>query len=287
MTEQLLLAKRLFLIGAGYAEKDDPVSAGVSISLFQDSIEIFVWSLLKTLDAEANDKTPFTTFFDLVKNSKGNKSNSQLPFKAKILELNKARVNFKHYGNLPDISEAKKFKAYTEEFLTISFYEFYSIDFSSLSLAELVSYPHIRAQIKMAEAMLESKDYGQALAQLSIAKAMLFEKIADYLPKPDRQLCDGDTFLKKISGAQSVRLFGPLADYLEKSNEISIIALLGIQMSDYFVLQKYFPAARKMTSGRWVLQCNNRLNPDEKITRDAINIIISAAIRAKEVVGGE
>ncbi|WP_439886626.1 hypothetical protein ACSX1C_13975 [Pseudomonas sp. MBLB4123] len=285
MTEQLLLAKRLFLIGSGYAEKNDPVSAGVSISLFQDSIEIFIWSLLKNLAAEANDKTPFTAFFDLVKNAKGNKNNSPLPFKAKILELNKARVNFKHYGNLPDISEAKKFKAYTEEFLTISFYEFYSIEFSALSLAELIPCPHIRAQIKSAEAMLESKEYEQAMAQLSIAKAMLFEKISDYLPKPDRRLSDGDNFLRKISGAQSVRLFGPLTQYLEKSNEISIIALLGIQISDYFVLQKYLPAALKMAAGNWVLQYHNRLNPDEKITKNAINIITSAAIRAKEVIG--
>lgn len=285
MKEQLLLAKRLFLIGSGYAEKDDPVSAGVSISLFQDSIEIFIWSLLKTLDAEANDKTPFTAFFDLVNNAKGNKNNSSLPFKAKILELNKARVNFKHYGNLPDISEAKKFKAYAEEFLAISFYKFYSIEFSSLSLAELIPCPHIRAQIKSAEIMLERKEYGQAIAELSIAKAMLFEKISDYLPKPDRRLSDGDNFLRKISGTQSVRLFGPLAQYLEKSNEISIIALLGIQISDYFVLQKYFPAALKMAAGNWVLQYHNRLDPDEKITKNAINIITSAAIRAKEVIG--
>ena len=57
-----------------------------------------------------------------MKNAKGNTKNISLPFKVKILELNKSRVNFKHYGNLPDISEAKKFKAYTEEFLTISFY---------------------------------------------------------------------------------------------------------------------------------------------------------------------
>ena len=62
MKEQLLLAKRLFLIGSGYAEKDDPVSAGVSISLFQDSIEIFIWSLLKNLDAEAKEQTSFTSF---------------------------------------------------------------------------------------------------------------------------------------------------------------------------------------------------------------------------------
>ena len=123
------------------------------------------------------------------------------------------------------------------------------------------------------------------MAELSIAKAMLFEKISDYLPKPDGRLSDGDNFLRKISGTQSVRLFGPLAQYLEKSNEISIIALLGIQVSDYFVLQKYFPAALKMAAGNWVLQYHNRLDPDEKITKNAINIITSAAIRAKEVIG--
>lgn len=285
MKEQLLLAKRLFLIGSGYAEKDDPVSAGVSISLFQDSIEIFIWSLLKNLDAEAKEQTSFTSFFDLVKNAKGNTKNISLPFKAKILELNKSRVNFKHYGNLPDISEAKKFKAYTEEFLTISFYEFLSIDFASLSLAELIPYPNIRTKIKNAEKLLESKELEQAIAEIAIAKSMLFEKLANYLPKPDRRISDGDRFLRKISDEQFISLFKPLIQYLEKSTEISIISLLGIQISDYFTLQRYLPAVLKMSDGQYSLQYHNRMPPTEEVTKSAINIITSGAIRAREVIG--
>ncbi|UCJ16025.1 hypothetical protein K5Q02_19745 [Pseudomonas sp. MM211] len=285
MKEQLLLAKRLFLIGSGYAEKDDPVSAGISISLFQDSIEIFIWSLLKSLDAEAKEQTAFTSFFDLVKNAKGNTKGLSLPFKAKILELNKSRINFKHYGNLPDISEAKKFKAYTEEFLTISFYEFYSIELTSLSLADLIPYSNIRAKIKNAESLLESNELEQATAEISMAKAMLFEKISNYLPKPDRRISDGDKLLRKISGEKFISLFKPLTEYLDKSNEISIISLLGIQISDYFTLQRYLPAALKMSDGQYSLQYHDRLPPTKEITKSAINIITSAAIRAREVIG--
>ena len=66
MINQLLLSKRLYIIGSNYVEAPDPISAGMAISLFQDSIEILCWSVLKDLDAPVKENTPFTSFFDLV-----------------------------------------------------------------------------------------------------------------------------------------------------------------------------------------------------------------------------
>lgn len=286
MSEQLLLAKRLFLIGADYADNDDPISAGVAVSLLQDSVEIFIWHLLKYLDAEPKDNSPFTSYFDLVANAKNNAEKTSLPFKAKIIELNKARVGFKHYGNLPDISEAKKFRAYTEEFLAESCSAFFSIEFELLTLADLVPYENIRSRLKSAELKHKSADFKGAVEETAIAKAMLFELLANYFPKPDRNLVRGDDILRHLPGLHGVRLFSYLSDYLSKTNEINVIAMLGIRISDYLIIQRLFPAAHQMASGNWQIQYHARAEANKTNTLKAINMITNAAIRAKEIIGG-
>ncbi|SIT47331.1 hypothetical protein BN2476_560110 [Paraburkholderia piptadeniae] len=41
----------------------------------------------------------------------------KIPFKAKILELNKARVAFKRYGLAPGITASRRLVAYVSDFL--------------------------------------------------------------------------------------------------------------------------------------------------------------------------
>lgn len=286
MSEQLLLAKRLFLIGADYADTDDPISAGVAVSLFQDSAEIFIWHLLKHLDAKLpGEKTSFTSYFDIVASAEENTTGTALPLKAKIIELNNARVGFKHYGNLPDTSAAKKFKTYTEEFLVLSCLEFFSVDFYSLSLADLVPYPNIRARLASAEQKYIDGNYKDSIEDTAVAKAMLLELLANYFPKPDRNLVHGDDILRQLPGLRGVRLFSYLSDYLSKTNELNVIAMLGIKISDYFIIQRLFPAALHMASGDWHFQYHSRAEPNNENTRKAINMITNAAIRAKEIIG--
>jgi hypothetical protein len=109
MVKQLILSKWLFMQGEQYCI-DDPISAGLAISIFQDSVEMFIWSLIKKFDVEVDKITPFYKYFELIKKSQNNRNKDELPLKAKMLELNNARVGFKHFGNLPDAREAQKFR---------------------------------------------------------------------------------------------------------------------------------------------------------------------------------
>ncbi len=96
MLKQLLLCKRLFNEGMTFAKRSDSVSNGIAISLFQDSVEICVWAIIKDKNIQVKDGAPFTGYIEAIQ-----KAGLILPQVAKINELNKARVNFKHYGNLP------------------------------------------------------------------------------------------------------------------------------------------------------------------------------------------
>lgn len=286
MFEQLLLSKRLFVIGAGYADGDDPVSAGLAISLFQDAVEIFIWSLLKNLDAQAKEKAPFTSFFDLVVNAPNNSQRKSLPLKAKMLELNTARVNFKHYGNLPAPSEARKFRAYCEQFLVLSFLEFHEIDFDLLSLVDLVRFPEVREKLKNAEEKCLGRDFSGSMEECAIARSILFSNLEEFFPMVDRSLANGDRIFQQIPGMAQFEYFSKIAEYLRRTRESNIIAMLGVPMRDYIALQKFFPAALLMSSGEWILQQHDKKpEPDETVAQMAVQMITNLSLKAQDILG--
>jgi hypothetical protein len=251
MINQLLLSKRLYLCGSDYVDKPDPISAGMAISLFHDSIEIFCWSVLKDLDAKVKDTTLFTSFFDLVENAPNNKESKKLPFKAKILQLNKARVNFKHYGNLPDISEAKKFKEYTEEFLQLSFNDFFETDFDSISLSQLIPFDDIKSSITCSEKALADENIEDCMCELAKAKNQLFSKFSSYLPEVDRHLREADRIFENGMKTSRIRIFGYLTEYLNALRNLNFVSLCGVSIKEYFLMEQHLPHAYKTADGKW------------------------------------
>jgi len=149
--QQLLLAKYLYQKGNEILSRQNPISSGLAISLFQDSVEILIWTIAKEFEASVNDNEPFFRLWDSIKSAKKNLNQTELPLKAKMIEMNKARVNFKHYGNLPDPSEALKFLAYTEEFLRTSMELFFNTKFGDVSFADLINNVQVKDKIKKAE----------------------------------------------------------------------------------------------------------------------------------------
>ena len=283
MISQLLLSKRLYIFGSNYVESPDPISAGMAISLFQDSIEIFCWSVLKELDAQVKEGTPFTSFFDLVEKAPKNKESKKLPFKAKILELNKARVNFKHYGNLPDISEAKKFKKYTEEFLRVSFNDFFKSDFDSISLSQLIPFDDIRFSVESAEKALLSQNVKESACELAKAKIQLFRKFARYLPEIDRNLRDADRILEKGTNFSGVRVFHYLSEYLNALRNINFVALCGVSIREYLLMERALPGAYQTMNGKW----HYTFTSSEPSVDDAdkiINIMINFSLKLGQLI---
>ena len=114
MISQLLVSKKLYHEGCRQLSLNDPISDGLAVSLFQDAVEIYIWTLIKERSIDVGKNPEFTNNLGSIANS-----GTSVPLKAKLLELNKARVNFKHYGNLPAHRDAEKFRSYAQDFWSI------------------------------------------------------------------------------------------------------------------------------------------------------------------------
>lgn len=186
---------------------------------------------------------------------------------------------------MPDYSEAIKFRAYVEEFFILSYAEFFSTDFNEISLVDLVKFDDVKIRLKSAEDKLKNSDYNGAIAEVAIAKSIIFSKVSRYFPKVDSSLSKADQMFRKIPGISEMKVFAYIYQYLAQTRESNIVAMLGIPLHDYVFINRYFPSVTKTLTGKWYLQVHANEEPNEKIIVKAIQMLVNTSIRAQDIIG--
>jgi hypothetical protein len=148
---QLLLVRRLFDEATDFVERGDAVSCGIGISMLQDAAEQYIWALVKARALPARDQSGFVENLDLLR-----KHGHQMPHAADLLELNRARIGFKHYGNLPAPEDARRHRDQLESALRVAMRSHFDASFDELSSVDLVRDEEIRRYLLAAKACLEA-----------------------------------------------------------------------------------------------------------------------------------
>lgn len=141
--------------------------------------------------------------------------------------MNKARVAFKHYGQLPEPSEGVKFLAYTEEFLQESVKTFFQRDFDSISLAELIEDGDVRGKLLAAQVSLTEGKLQDCISHCAEAEYLVSRPISMLFPSVATGITD---FARLVSGPEQHevrKLLSYFKDYLEALRNTSLAALLG------------------------------------------------------------
>jgi hypothetical protein len=270
-TRQLLLCKRLFEEASGYADSEDAVSSGIAISMFQDCVELLIWTLLKHLGLSVQDQSSFVKNLELLE-----KANIDLPHKPRLLELNKARVGFKHYGNLPAAEEASKFQQYVGDFLRSLMSTHFGESYDNLSLTDLVSFDELREHLKSAERAVGSNDMDLAMREAGIAKALVFRQLERFVPAVSANLRNGDAIINNLPNARGVELFRYLTEYLERIRQAALAGLLRLRMEDYSYIA-LLPSAIQFGDGRWQVSGLNYMSADLLI--QSIQCLVRVSVR--------
>lgn len=282
MVEQILLAKRLFLIGETYSAETDPISTGLAISLFQDAIELLVWSVVKELDITVRDNEPFTALLKKIEDG----TESKLPHRAKLIELNKARIGFKHYGNLPASGESEKYRAYTRDFLLSACSRYLSVDFEDVSLTSLIELDGVREHLQKAEKFEADSEYQHAVSEAAKAWYLLQRHIENYLPKVSGRLRGADSLLNRIPElmGQNIRVFELIENYLGAIGRFNLITLLGGNLAENLFYEKRLPTVHMMGSGEFRVRYINVDQPDKEFTERVIKHFVKVALRVQDTL---
>jgi hypothetical protein len=248
---QLLLAKYLFQKGKEILNEQNPFSCGLALSLLQDSAEIIIWTIAKEREATVTDNEPFSKLWDSIKSAKKNLDQVELPLKAKMIEMNKARVNFKHYGILPDPSEAVKFLGYMEEFLRASMELFFDIKFDDVSLADLINNLHIKEKIKKAEQYLTEGNTLESVKECAEVENLISEPLYNIFPQVDRNLSRASLLFDREKATEARNVFQYISEYLNALRTLGIASMLNITLPDYLRFRVIIPNVSKTQSGSY------------------------------------
>jgi len=181
--ERLAFIRYLLNQGIEQSYRPEPYCA-VAILTFHDAIELFFGLSCEHLGVSGlKEKTYFNDYWDLIA---GGLNGIRLTQEASIRRLNSTRTALKHHGIRPVKIDSEEFRAVVGNFFEENTQLIFKINFSGLSLIDLVQFDVPRNHLKQAQGYLKQNTIDSALEEVAIAFAKL---IQDY---EQRKLGRGD-----------------------------------------------------------------------------------------------
>lgn len=264
-----------------------PWHTGVGISLLQDSVELMLRQIAAESNIRITDNTGFVQILDKLT------ATEPIPSHSRLHELNKARVNFKHYGNLPAIEEGARLEQYAESFLLWASDRYLSTDFRSVSLSALIKDPEIRTEIETAEYELaksiEATDEESAInfrreSISAVARAWWLYKhlLSKELPEVDHKLKSPPRLGSDINSASTQNLFAYVGNYLEILRDFVAGLSQGVPNEYRYFLESCLPSVIRTMNGKYQYTYRRR-SPSNLTTDDAqrcIDIVTEISLSA-------
>lgn len=167
LLRRLAFIRYLFLLGVEQSTKPEPV-CNIAILSFHDSIELFLALTCEHFEVNAT-KAEFMGYFDLLQPF------VELSQKESMRRFNKTRVSLKHQGVMTSHTDIQYFKNACENFFIENTMLIYSLDFTSISLIDLVIYEETKEYLHKAEIGIKEEHLPEAMSNITIAFWVLIE----------------------------------------------------------------------------------------------------------------
>lgn len=202
---KLLLARRLLDLARENLSSANELSLAIGVNLLQDSVEAFLLAIAEHVNAQIQGKTGFEQYIDLIDAKIAPKS---LPFRTRLLALNKLRVNSKHFGLAPAQSEVSGLLITVREFYDEVATSILGVTFASVSLIDLLRDGEAKDLVRDAEQAFENGDFETCL--FSCRKAIFVRIEHDYDIAP---------FVEDDKNMLGLALLGRKAPYYARNKE--------------------------------------------------------------------
>ena len=127
-----------------------------AVNLLQDAVEAFLIAVSDYVQAEIDQNTKFDKYFVLINDKIFPK---ELPFKSKLLRLNRIRVDSKHYGIQPARDECDRVVVSVREFFDEVSSSVLGVNFSTVSAIDLLAAGEIKDLLLEAKTAHEAGDH--------------------------------------------------------------------------------------------------------------------------------
>lgn len=153
---RLSLARHLYQLGKSSLASPNDMYLFAAVNLLQDAVEAFLIAVGDHVKAEIDQNTKFDKYFVLINEKISPK---ELPFKSKLLRLNRIRVDSKHYGIQPARDECERVVVSAREFFDEVSSSVLGVNFSTISAIDLLDEGEMKDLLLEAKAARESGDH--------------------------------------------------------------------------------------------------------------------------------
>jgi hypothetical protein len=161
---RLAFIRYLYTLGLDQLTKPEPLSSA-AILMFHDSVELFLQLAAEHVDAGTRSGFSFLEYWDAL----ASKVEGGVTQKEAMRRLNSSRVGLKHHGTHPTALDLDSFRDVTERFFVENTPRVFGVEFSEVSLVDLVWNTDVRDRLSVAREAVEQGDVPAALAASAIA----------------------------------------------------------------------------------------------------------------------
>jgi hypothetical protein len=182
ITKRLILSRYLFELALQNVRSQQETGDAACVNLLQDAIEIFFVAAFDHLNLALKPKTDFPQMLDKLSDAVG----GDLPYRRRLLEINRVRVSSKHDGISPNRKEIDGYVTDARKFLEELCQRVLDVDYWTISLIDLLDEKdEAKAFLQAAEKAHKAGEYAQCLADCRKAFFVIFE--TDYDTQKDLQ----------------------------------------------------------------------------------------------------
>lgn len=153
ITRRLTLIKYLYSQGVEQSKKAETI-AGFSLMQFHDAVEMFLLLVAENLRKQDFQKWAFMQYWQEI---------PSLTMATQMNSMKNRRVSLKHHGAFPSHDDVDECRINVGAFLTENTKIQFDIEFSDISLIDMVSFAKTREYLKEAQEKLKGNDYYQSL----------------------------------------------------------------------------------------------------------------------------
>lgn len=155
----------MFQRGNELLERGGPFSDGLTVLLFQDSVEMCLRAIAEHHHCSMKDNIAFNQIMDEIDKI----GIGLLTHRTALNQLNKARLNFKHFGLQTKHEDVVKFRKDLDAFFPSTLNTFLDISYDSISLIDLIEHCRTKNHLRTAEKFIESGNYRESIQSSAIA----------------------------------------------------------------------------------------------------------------------
>lgn len=175
IVRRLSLARYLFELGQSGLRSSNDLQLFAAANLLQDSVEAFLIAVAEYVGAEFDQNTKFDKYFV---NIDAKIAPKELPFKVKLLRLNRIRIDAKHHGIQPARDECDRVAVSVREFFDEVSLSVFGVVFASVSAIDLLDDGEPKTLLLDAKAALEAGKPDECV--ISCRKALYLEVESSY-----------------------------------------------------------------------------------------------------------